>query len=116
LKDNVGIPIHVIIAVWHEGIVVLEEETKQPVLELDFMEITNWGCSKEIFVFSLGEIHCLNKFYFELNQAPMLIWLMNTYANLMVNQPIEQVSIETKFKFIHDKKNRFASAFSVFGG
>lgn len=116
MKDNIGIPIHVIISVWTEGIIVLEEETKQPVLELDYMELTNWGCSKNIFVFSLGELHSLNKFYFELNQAPMLVWLMNAHANLMANQPIDQVSVETKFKFCHDKKQRFASSFSNFGG
>ena len=92
---------------------ILEEETKQPVLELDWLEITNWGCSKNIFVVSLGEIHALNKFYFELNQAPMLVWLMNTYSNLMVNQPIDPTSIETKFKFVHDKRFRFPSSFQL---
>lgn len=116
MKDNIGIPIHIIISVWHEGIVVLEEETKQPVLELDYMELTNWGCSKNIMVLSLGELHSLNKFYFELNQAPMLIWLMNAYANLMCNQPVDVMSVETKFKFTHDKRQRFASSFSNFGG
>ena len=95
----------------HEGIQITEHETRQVILELDYADITNWGCSKAVFVVSLGEIHSLNKFYFELPQAPMLVWLMNTYTNLLVNQNPDPVSVETKFKFIHDKRYRFASAF-----
>lgn len=33
-------------------------------MEYDYMEMTNWGCSKDLFVFSLGETHSISKFYF----------------------------------------------------
>ena len=111
LRDPFGIPDESIILVGHEGIFIMEQETRQTILELDYGEITNWGCAKSIFVVSLGEIHALNKFYFEMPQAPMVVWLMNCYSNLMVNQSPDPVSVETKFKFVHDKRFRFASEF-----
>jgi hypothetical protein len=111
----VGIPYNVAILVGHEGIMILEEETKQPILELDYLEITNWGCSKSLFVLSLGEIHALCKYYFQMPQAPVLTWLMNCYSHILVNKTPDPISIETKFKFIHDKRYRFASTFTNFG-
>lgn len=116
IRDPYGIPQTAIISVSLEGLIILEEETRQPLLELDYIELTNWGCSKTVFVMSMGEIHALNKFYFELNQAPMLVWLMNGYANYRVNQPIEESSIETTYKFIHDKGHRLPSTFSYYYG
>lgn len=106
---------NVLVLVATDGILIMEEQTKEPIVELDYEEITNWGCSKTIFVVSIGEIHALNKYYFEMNQSPVAIWLMNAYANIKASQTPEEISIETKFKFIHDKRYRLASSFSLEG-
>lgn len=115
LKDSLGMQSNVLILVAIDGILIMEEQTKAPVVELDYEEITNWGCSKNVFVVSIGEIHALNKYYFEMHQSPVAVWLMNAYANIKVDQTPEEISIETKFKFIHDKKFRMASVFSLEG-
>ena len=109
-------PQNTCIMVTIEGLLIIEEETRHTILELDYGELTNWGCSKNIFVMSLGEIHCLNKFYYEMNQAPQIVWMMNAYANLIVNRDPDEVSVETRYKMIPNKKERFASTFSTIGG
>jgi hypothetical protein len=81
-------------------------------MEYDFMELTNWGCSKDLFVFSLGEIHALNKFYFTTNQAPMISWILNAQANLMANKEPDKESLIKKYNFEWNKRKRKASTFS----
>ena len=81
-------------------------------MEYDFMEITNWGCSADLFVFSLGEIHALNKFYFVANQAPQMAWQLNAHANLKANKDPEVISLIKKLNLGWDKKRRKASVFS----
>lgn len=115
-------PQNVIMVVKTTGLLLLEEDTKvgfyfliffkEPVMEYDFMELTNWGCSKDLFVFSLGDIHALNKFYFIANQAPMMAWILNSHANLMANKDPETISLIKKFKFEWNKRKRKASVFS----
>ena len=44
---------------------VLDSGTKSIQIDMDLNEISNWGCSKDIFVYSIGEAHSRVKEYFK---------------------------------------------------
>ena len=94
----------------------MDSETKESALELDYAEITNWGCSKDIFVLSLGEIHALNKIYFHAPQAPLMCWMMNAYTNLMANKDPDIDSLIQKYNIGWNKRLRRVNTFAKFSG
>ena len=54
-----------IFLVKHQTFQVLAGETRQVAVDMDLNEISNWGCSKDIFVYSIGEAHSRVKEYFK---------------------------------------------------
>lgn len=95
----------------HSVLLLASAEDGQVKDELDLSEISNWGCSADQFVYSTGESHSRVKEYFKCTSATHLCWLLNVYANQLVNQDPDFTSILLQ-KHIHlDKKKRFVSTF-----
>lgn len=101
-----------IFLVKHNSLQILSNESRQVQVDMDLSEISNWGCSKDQFVYSTGETHSRVKEYFKCPAAPQLCWLLNIYAHQKAELEPDWTSI-LLLKHIHlDKKKRNVSTFS----
>lgn len=64
----------------HDSLEIMNGDTKQLCVDLDLSEISNWGCSKDQFVYATGEAHARIKEYFKCPAATQVCWLLNVYA------------------------------------
>lgn len=91
---------------------VLDSSTKSIQIDMDLNEISNWGCSKDIFVYSIGEAHSRVKEYFKCPAAPQLCWLLNVYANQYAGNEPDFRSLLLQHHIHLEKKKRNVSTFS----
>jgi hypothetical protein len=56
---------HVVFVIKQDSLEIHNPATNQVCIDMDLNEVSNWGCSKDQFVYSTGESHSRVKEYFK---------------------------------------------------
>lgn len=103
---------HVVFVIKQDSLEIHNPATNQVCIDMDLNEVSNWGCSKDQFVYSTGESHSRVKEYFKCPTANQICWLLNIYAHEYVEQTPDYTST-LLLNHVHlDKKKRHISVFS----
>lgn len=81
-------------------------------VDYDFSELTNWGCSKEIFVYSIDNATTLVKEYFNCPAGTQMAHLLNIYASIEAGEEPNYNSILLENHIHLNKNKRNVSVFS----
>merc|ERR1712150_56285 len=100
-----------IFLVKYSGLEIMDAVTKEVCVDLDFSQITNWGCSKDIFVYSVGDVNSLVKEYFSCPAATQMCYLLNIYASILVGEKPNFNSLLTQNNIYLNKNKRYVSTF-----
>ena len=88
------------------GLKIMDSISREIKVDLEFPEMTNWGCSNNTFVYSTGETHSLIKEYFYSPAAVQICYLMNINAAIYMGNQADYTSLYVLQPTLKSKKTK----------